>query len=211
MRRLQIAGGVVMLPRFLTICLLFLVGVTTALPQAATDSEAAKLAKCRSEARDLIKPDKSDITFLRQISDYCQAQVRGEDVLEDFNIRKSKYLQQETEGTILLWMVVGLTLSGVVMAALQLFAAYRLSQVGRGELAAASEILLERSKVSLKSSVTGLLILIVSFAFFIVYIIWVFTIKETRIDVEPASSAAPATSPRPITLSVGGLGSPPKN
>ena len=108
---------------------------------------------------------------------------------------------------MLLWMVVALTISGVVMAALQLFVAYRLAVAGRGEVAASSELTLEQGKISLKSSVTGLLILVVSFAFFIVYVTWVFTIKETKIDVE----AMPAPSALPITLGVGGLGPPPKN
>jgi hypothetical protein len=180
---------------------------TTATAQQAPESEAAKLEKCRQATLSLIKPEKVDVGLLTQISDHCQAQVRGGDVLEDFNIRRSKYLQQQTEGTVLLSMVVALTVSGVVLAALQLYAAFRLAQVGRGKFDAPNEITLEQSKVSLKSSVTGLLILIVSFAFFIVYVAWVFTIKETKIDVE----AAPTPSARPISLGLGGLGPPPKN
>ena len=180
----------------------FMVLAAAAAAQPTPDSEAAKLDKCRQAAFSLIKPEKIDVGLLTQVSDHCQAQVRGADVLEDFNIRRSKYLQQQTEGTVLLWMVIALTISGVALAALQLYAAYRL-----GDLGASNEITLEKSKLSLKSSVTGLLILVVSFAFFIVYVLWVFTIKETKIDVE----SAPTQSARPITLGVGGLGPPPKN
>jgi hypothetical protein len=175
---------------------------------AQQETEAAKLDKCRSAAIAAIKPEKVDVGLLTQVSDHCQAQVRGADLLEDFNIRRTKYLEQQVEGRVLLWMVVALTVSGVLMAALQLFAAYRLAAAGHGDLAASSEITLEQSKVSLKSSVTGLLILVVSFAFFIVYVLWVFTIKETKIDVE--AGVAPQVVPRPITLGVGGLGPPPK-
>jgi hypothetical protein len=181
--------------------------VSTAGAQTVSDTHAIRLARCRSGALEVIKPDKTDVSLLKQISDYCYAQIRGEDVLEDFDIRRSKLVQQEAEGTILLWMVVALTLSGVAMAALQLFGAYRLAETGRAKFATTSELSLEQSKISLRSSVTGLLILVVSFAFFIVYIGWVFTIKESRIDVETGASA-PA---RAITLGVGGLGSPPKN
>jgi hypothetical protein len=184
-----------------------LILAVAAAAQTAPDSEAAKLDKCRQAALSLIKPEKIDIGLLTQVSDHCQAQVRGADVLQDFNIRRSKYLQQETEGTVLLSMVVALTVSGVVLAALQLYAAFRLAQAGRGKFDAPNEITLEQSKVSLKSSVTGLLILVVSFAFFIVYVAWVFTIKETKIDVE----AVPTPSAHPISLGIGGLGPPPKN
>ena len=184
-----------------------LVMAAAAAAQPAADSEATKLDKCRQAALSFIKPEKIDIGLLAQVSNHCQAQVRGADVLEDFNIRRSKYLQQETEGTVLLSMVVALTVSGVVLAALQLYAAFRLAQAGRGKFDAPNEITLEQSKVSLKSSVTGLLILVVSFAFFIVYVVWVFTIKETKIDVE----GAPTPAVRPISLGFGGLGPPPKN
>jgi len=193
-----------MLLSLLCACLVLPVAVAA---QQAPETEVAKLDKCRAAALQLIKPEKIDVALLIQISDHCQSQVRGADVLEDFNIRRSKYLHQQAEGTVLLWMVVALTVSGVAMAALQLYAAYRLAQVTHGEFASSGEITLEQSKVSLKSSVTGLLILVVSFAFFIVYVLWVFTIKETKIDVE----AVAAPSARPITLGVGGLGPPPKN
>jgi hypothetical protein len=192
--------------RSLCVGFIFILAAAAA-AQSAPDLEEGKLDKCRQAALSLIKPEKVDIGLLTQVSNHCQEQVRGADVLEDFNIRRSKYLQQQTEGTVLLSMVVALTVSGVVLAALQLYAAFRLAQAGRGKFDASNEITLEQSKVSLKSSVTGLLILVVSFAFFIVYVGWVFTIKETKIDVE----AAPTPSARPISLGIGGLGPPPKN
>ena len=145
------------LPKLLSAFIILILAVSTAGAQTASDTHAARLARCRSGALELIKPDKTDVNLLNQISHYCYAQTRGEDVLEDFEIRRSKLIQQETEGTILLWMVVALTLSGVAMAALQLFGAYRLAEIGRAEFTTTSEISLEQSKISLRSSVTGLL------------------------------------------------------
>jgi hypothetical protein len=82
-------------------------------------------------------------------------------------------------------MVVILTLSGVALAALQLAAAYALAKAtGSDSLQDQQEFSIEKGKLVLRSSITGLFILIISFAFFYVYILHVFTIKELgSIDV----------------------------
>jgi small-conductance mechanosensitive channel len=106
-----------------------------------------------------------------------------------------------------LWMVLTITLSGVVLAGLQLLAAYRLATAGRGEFAQQQEITLEQNRISLKSSVTGLLILVVSFAFFMVYVAWVFAIREASL-VQSQNTRGPTTQLLP---GLGGPGPPPQN
>lgn len=63
--------------------------------------------------------------------------------------------------------------------------------------------------VSLKSSVTGVVILTISLAFFITYVKWIYPIS-TQIDPEAAAttSSAPIAigSNSPIVLSAGGIG-----
>jgi hypothetical protein len=88
-----------------------------------------------------------------------------------------------------------------------LLAAYRLAVAGHGDhLAQQQEITLEQNKISLKSSVTGLLILVVSFAFFMVYVAWVFTIREVPLaqDRKMRETNAQTVLPEP-----GGVGAPP--
>ena len=189
--------------------LLIVVGVLLLRPTTVAGptmvSESAKLAACRKETLDAVKPDKIDLSLLQQVSTFCYGQVRGADLLDDFNIRRTNYVRQQFQGLVFLWMVVAITISGVILAAVQLAAAYKLAVGGHGTFEAGGEIAIEEKRLSLKSSVTGLLILTVSFAFFIVFVIWVYPLTETRISPE---GGAPATQSGPL-LGAGGLGRPP--
>jgi len=171
----------------LSIALLLLRPTT---PSVALD-ESAKLTACRSEALGLVKPSSVSVDLLTQMSNYCYSRVRGEDLLGDFNIRRSNYFKQQFQGAVFLWMVVTITISGVVLAALQLLAAYKLAVAGRGDLNQGGEVTLEEKRLSVKSSVTGLLILTVSFAFFMVFVVWVYPLTETKLLPEGTSQAAP--------------------
>jgi hypothetical protein len=181
--------------------------------QPVTIDETNKQSACRTNSIALIKPERIDVPFLVQISDFCYGQVRGEDLLSDFYIRKLSFVQQQSDTRVLLWMVVAITISGVLLAGFQLLAAYRLASGGRGDLAQGGELSLDPKSISLKSSVTGIVILTLSLAFFIIYVKWIYPI-ETRMDPEVAAthSNLPITSgPNiPITLGTGGAGAVPE-
>jgi hypothetical protein len=174
--------------------------------------EAAKLNTCRTSAISLIKPQQVDLQLLAHISDFCYGEVRGEDLLGDFYIRKRSFVQQQSDTGVLLWMVVAITLSGVLLAGLQLLAAFRLANAGRGDFTQGGELSLDQKSISLKSSVTGVTILTISLVFFITYVKWIYPIR-TQIDPEVAATNANASialsSNIPITLGVGGVGSAP--
>lgn len=167
-----------------------------------TVDEITRLASCRATVFGVIKPDRTELGLLEQISNLCYTQVRGESLLADFNIRRTNFLQQQSQGNVIMWMVVAITLSGVVLAGIQLLAAYRLASAGQGDFNQPGEITLQQNKISLKSSVTGLMILTVSFAFFLVYIIWVYTIH----DVQSAPESDARRTSTPVVLQgFGGL------
>lgn len=176
-------------------------------PQIAPIDILSRLKECRGEIHGSAAIDKVTPDIWDRISYICYNQVRGEAVLTDFSIRRSTLIEQQVEGRIILWMVVGITLSGVALAGLQLVAAYQLARTGHGDLSSSQEITLEQNKISLKSSVTGLMILVISFAFFMVYIVWVYTVKELKQDppetmVTPSVKYAPPTGgygPLPVT------------
>jgi hypothetical protein len=121
------------------------------------------------------------------------------------------FIEQHFMGRVILWMVVGMTISGVLLAAVQLMAAYRLAESGRGTLGDDGSISMESGKISVKSSVTGLLILVVSFAFFLVFVERVYTIRRisdtgrettsadngTRLEAVPMSAEMPAPAKDP--------------
>jgi hypothetical protein len=174
--------------------------------------EAAKLNACRTSAIALIKPERVDVPFLAYVSDFCYGQVRGEDLLGDFYIRKLSFVQQQSNTGVLLWMVVVITIAGVSLAGFQLLAAYRLANNGRGDFSQGGELSLDPKSISLKSSVTGVVILTLSLAFFIAYVKWVYPIR-TQIDPEVAATNSNVAnligSNVPMTLSLGGIGAAP--
>ena len=181
------------------VCLVFAVTnlVPHRQPPPAPVDVLSRTQQCRSDLRSAI-PDKITPDIWERISGICYNEVRNEADLTDFNIRRSVLIEQQSEGRIILWMVVAITLSGVALAGLQLVAAYRLASAGHGEFGSAQEVTLEQNKISLKSSVTGLMILVISFAFFMVYVGWVYTVKELK---APSSSES--------STSTGGYGPPP--
>jgi hypothetical protein len=176
-------------------------------PQAAMEIPL-RVHDCRVEVRNAINKDRVTTEVWEQISNVCYMQVRGEAMLADFNIRRSNLINQQSEGRIVLWMVVAITISGVALAGLQLLAAYRLAGSGKGEFAASQEITLEQNRISLKSSVTGLMILVISFAFFMVYVVWVYTAKELRQEFPETAVHRSLPVDTPLTTT-GGYGPPP--
>jgi hypothetical protein len=177
---------------------------STSIMRSAAINGAERIASCNRDTLNLIGPEKVDIDLLEKISNYCYLRVRNEQILDDFPIRHATFVRQQFDSRVLLWMVVTITFSGVVLAALQLLAAYRLAVAGRAgdQLSQQQELTLEQNKISLKSSVTGLLILVTSLAFFIIYVSWVFTIREI-----PLGRDQKVSGPQNLLPGVGGLGS----
>jgi hypothetical protein len=203
--RRVLAGSAVIAALIVVLRLVWLTPKTVTNP---LNSGGEKIAACTRDALSLIKPESINISLLEQISSYCYVRIHNEEMLGDFTIRSSTFVRQHFQADVLLWTVLAITLSGIALAALQLLAAYRLALSGRGveNLAQAQELVLEHNKISLKSSVTGLLILIVSFAFFMVYVSWVFTIREMPLvrEQQPKNSETEKMLP-----GVGGVGEPP--
>ena len=140
--------------------------------------ELPKLSSCVNE----IEKDKSFVDFY-QSTDVCYHQLHSQGLLNDFQIRRAQYSIQYSSNKIILWMVVILTLSGVVLSGIQLSATYQLAKSGQAKsLEQNQELTIEEGKVIFKSSVTGLFILVFSFAFFYVYIWKVYTIYEIDLD-----------------------------
>jgi hypothetical protein len=79
------------------------------------------------------------------------------------------------------------------------------------DLSQNSEFVLRQNQISLKSSVTGLLILTVSFAFFLVFVTWVYPIKDVNVDPDSASAKSTANKGAAVVDSrlLGGIGPPP--
>lgn len=151
---------------------------------------SSQLLLCQKDALNRINSGVLKMSDLQSASAHCYSDLYRLGMLNDFQIRRMKFVQQTYDERILLWMVVAITLAGVVLAGLQLIGSYRLLASGQNQMGTDGEVTLERGRISLKSSVTGLLILGLSFAFFVVFVYEVFTIKEVRIDPQPAQQVS---------------------
>jgi hypothetical protein len=185
--------------------LLVITWITPGATPVAQLDETKKFHACRSSAIELIKPEKTDIALLKDLNSHCYDEIYAENRMGDYNLRRTTIIQQQFQGNVMLWMVVAITMSGVLLAAVQLVAAYQLAAVNKGDLGQGGEITLEEKKISLKSSVTGLLILAVSFSFFISYVKWVYPLTAVHIDVDDGTTAPNRAEPS----GVGHLGPPP--
>lgn len=163
----------------------------TRMPMEAGHLPQGAMRACIEQRLATVKPEKAAMEVLDSASESCYREFRNELLLNDFYYRKSKFTEQSRDGYVLLWVVVVITLSGVGLSALQLFGAYRLASAGRGSFDAPGELSLERDKISLKSSVTGLFILVFSFAFFALFVAEVYKIKELRLESPPDVSGNP--------------------
>ena len=114
---------------------------------------------------------------------------------EEQVIRHENFVFQRYENTIIMLMVVSITISGVILAGLQLLASYKLASVGKGKLDNGSEVNLSFNNMAIKSSVVGVIILGISFAFFLVFVLYVYTFTPVsdRGDVRTHPIPAPAT------------------
>jgi hypothetical protein len=146
-----------------------------------------RMAQCRSQLLEQIKPDKIDLKLLAGLHGLCYARVNEEDTLTEFGIRRGAFLNQQSETGILMWMVVLITISGVLLAGIQLLAGFKLAVLGKAAFDQGGQISLEANKLSISSSVTGVLVLAISLCFFYVFSKEIYLIRVQGDDSSAAS------------------------
>ncbi|MDX8130394.1 hypothetical protein QLH52_24095 [Methylomonas sp. OY6] len=155
------------------------------------------MTQCVKSLRDLLGKNSvnGDINELWNQMEICKFQLETQGRLDDFQIIRSKFYIQNYDDTVVLWMVVFITISGIILAGLQLLISYRLAVAAGTDLGdMGGEISLEKGKVSLKSSLSGIFILAISFAFFWLFVIEVYKMEVFDPDRKISSSTAPESS-----------------
>ena len=181
---------------------------TSVPPKDPLAVETQALTSCIKGTVDFMKPEKVDFELYEEVWRLCGNQSYNNLVFVDFAIRREKFVQQEFDERVNLWMVVAITISGVVLAGIQLFMSYKLARAGRGDLAKDSLLVAEQGKISLQSSVTGVVILVLSLVFFIVYVKWIYSVEEFKLE-RPNSLEQVHVSPQGLRgrkLLDGGIG-----
>ena len=176
------------------------------------------LSECYQQVLDRSGVKTADIKTQTDIRDLCVLVIGAQASLNDFELRRIGVFAQFYQGQVVLWMVVAITVSGVILAGIQLLIGFSFARksalregVKSNESRAAdklnasdpdgvSKIEYGKGGLIVQSSVTGLLILIVSFAFFYVFVTKIYSISE---NTSPQSSVVPAQTP---TLFPGGAG-----
>jgi hypothetical protein len=180
--------------------------------QSATPDAGHQFSSCIDSTLKTIRVSSPDAVAYAAVWRLCGEQIYDVDALDDFAIRREKFTQQTLDERVILFLVVAITLSGVCLAGLQLLASYKLAARRRLKFTEDSTLSLEHDKVSLRSSVTGLMILVVSLGFFIIYVKWVYTIREAPVEAPPTlHQDLPAsfdTAGHALLDVTGGLGAP---
>jgi hypothetical protein len=159
------------------------------------------MASCVASTIALVQPDTINLNLYERVWRLCGNQTYNNLFFADFEIRRDKFVHQKLDERVNLWMVVCITISGVLLAGIQLFMAYRLANAGRAEFAKDTSLLAEQGKISLQSSITGVIVLVISLAFFVVYVKWIYSMTDVEIHIERPTNL---TAPEPRVLSRGG-------
>lgn len=160
-------------------------------------NEQSSSAAGRSDAT----VDQAELALLSNLASRCYTEVDEEDTLSEAAIRRLAFLNQQSAMPLLMWMVIAVTLSGVGLACLQLVASYRLALQGKAVLEQRSEVSIEASRISTNSSVSGVSILLISLAFFYIFVKHIYLISDTTLEGAPVGKSAPVAPLQP-----GGIG-----
>jgi hypothetical protein len=166
----------------------------------ASNSYDQKALACQTRVLGLLPQttrDAATVSLLEKISSYCYDDLLRNNSLGESTIRRGLYIHQRAENNIILFMVVLITLSGVALAGVQLLTSYNLAATGHAQGDGATDLALEQGKLSIKSSVTGLIVLAISLAFFCIYVFYVYSIKPDITKAVTATHAAAMEDKKP--------------
>jgi hypothetical protein len=169
-----------------------------------TDSPRETVHDCIADTQSLSKVQINNLNDYIGLYNLCNDQIFRNYEYNDFAVRREKFVRQELDERVNLWLVVVITLSGVVLSAVQLVMSYKIALSGKEYWNSDATFAIKQGEMSFKSSVTGLAILAMSLAFFVVYVGWIYPNKEVG-----EALGVPVPFPTGQQLPPGGLGPPP--
>lgn len=149
------------------------------------------------EKRSTVALASSDMPIVRAHLELCIQEVSKHLELNDFQIRRLKFLGQYYIEKVTLWMVVFVTVAGVFLSAFQLATSYRLASRSIATNSDTHELTLETGKIVIRSSAIGLMVLFMSLAFFLIFVLNIYKIEEVRQETR-ATPLQAAQPPAPL-------------
>lgn len=140
----------------------------------------------------------NDMPVVRTYLDLCIREVSTHLKLNDYQLRRLKFLGQYYMEKVALWMVVFVTVAGVLLSAGQLATSYKLASRDIGAGAESHEMTIENGRVVIRSSAIGLMVLFISLVFFLIFVLKIYKIDETKQEVEEFQTAAAQAQPSPF-------------
>jgi hypothetical protein len=172
-------------------------------PEPKTDSPRETIHECIVDTQSLSKVQIKNLNDYIGLYNLCNDQIFRNYEYNDFAVRREKFVRQELDERVNLWLVVIITLSGVILSGVQLLMSYKIALSGKEYWNSDATFAIKQGEISFKSSVTGLAILAMSLAFFVVYVGWIYPNKEVG-----AALGVPVPLPNGEQLPPGGLGPP---
>jgi hypothetical protein len=161
---------------------------------ACAHPEGTSLSQCMAERTAAAGIRAPSLAVAEQWRGLCYDLLADQERVRRLSATARIYEDQLFQNHVMLYMVVFITLSGVILAGLQLWASYRLAVSGKGQLAEGGDLSIHPGNVAVKSSVVGVVILAISLAFFMIFVTDVYRITPAS---ETAASPASAPSPPP--------------
>lgn len=106
--------------------------------------------------------------------------------------RKEAFVWGHTSSVIIFWMVITIVLFGLIFSAIQFYISMlntRLqiqknadSEINKGEISSRTKLKISLEGFEVNSSVLGVIILIISLAFFYLYLVYVYPVMESNIE-----------------------------
>jgi RsiW-degrading membrane proteinase PrsW (M82 family) len=175
-------------------------------PGPKADSPRETVHECIVDTQSLSKVQINNLNDYIGLYNLCNDQIFRNYEYNDFAVRREKFVRQELDERVNLWLVVIITLSGVILSGVQLLMSYKIALSGKEYWNSDATFAIKQGEISFKSSVTGLAILAMSLAFFVVYVGWIYPNKEVG-----AALGVPVPLLNGQQLPPGGLGPPPAN
>jgi hypothetical protein len=168
---------------------------------------------CRAQFLADVRPPTITTTLEAEIANTCIGIIHNSYAIADFDVRREAFVEQYQEQHFILWLVLSITLSGIALTALQLVSSYNLSLLAGYKFEAGGSLQIEERRLAIQSAVSGLIILCLSFGFFLAYLIWVYPISETdNVQMDPQQAihtpTAQQQSPSPGAAPVGAMAGP---
>ena len=173
-------------------------------PEPKADSPRETVHDCIVDTQSISKVQINNLNDYIGLYNLCNDQMFRNYQYNDFAVRREKFVRQELDERVNLCLVVIITLSGVVLSGVQLLMSYKIALSGKEYWNSDATFAIKQGEISFKSSVTGLAILAMSLAFFVVYVGWIYPNKEVG-----AALGVPVPLSTDQQLPPGGLGPPP--